>query len=580
MKELKSITALVADDSPVMISSIRQMLVNMGLNEKNVNHAKDPKAAIWHCKKQKFDVIICDYNFFTRLNGRQVFEELKYYNLLNPEAVFIIITGESLSKVVRSIIELDPDEYLLKPFNSQFFTFKVKNALKRKAALYKLYEAKNNKNYKEGLLLADQLTIKFPQYYYIIQKLRGELYTLLSMFNEAKELYSSIVLEKDVEWANVGLADSLIELGELSRAEVIINKILDKVPNSVSGLSLNAKYDIYSGDVPNAIKQFSIISELAPGNPERELVIANLCLSQGDFRNAASRFMTYYELNIDTYRDSFEARYNYIRCILFIYDAMNKFNVKGSQNKELMNATLTLKVEALNEYKTLANLRHRNNAKADDSGESVKDGDCDSELILSHFAIMEGNISEAMTILKHLYANKAIKGFYSNIHYNYLLDSLSFNREFNENMMTLKTFMDSQNISPILLKSQLEVISSQINHHKKNVQYIKKAYEAFNECVKTGDIMKALDVLLKIRAKNKYIREVNGNLIKYLAVNWPSNYTGRDIRLLLKDCYHICKELYNNNELTQLGIHSNYRLAEDLASSRTSNNDTEIASTT
>ena len=293
MRNYSDILALIVDDSPVILSSIRRMLISLGLHDKNIYHAKDPKAAIWHCKKMGFDLIICDYNFYTRLNGKQVFEELQHYSLIKPKSSFIVITGESLSKIVRSIIELSPDEYILKPFNSVYFTNKIRRSLARKSALYELYQAKNQKDYTRGLNLCDELEFKYPQYHFLIQKFRGEFYALLNMFNEAKELYDSIIVEKDVEWANAGLADSLIELGEFARAQSIVEKMLAKVPNSTQAMTLNAKYDIYNGDIPKAIKQFSIISELTPGNPERELVIANLCVSQGDYRNAAARFMMY-----------------------------------------------------------------------------------------------------------------------------------------------------------------------------------------------------------------------------------------------------------------------------------------------
>ncbi|PMH42149.1 hypothetical protein BCU68_14690 [Vibrio sp. 10N.286.49.B3] len=565
MKESRHISALIIDDSPIILSSIRRMLLNMGLNDKLVYHAKDPKAAIWHCRKVKFDLVICDYNFFTRLNGKQVFEELKHYNLLSPESVFVIITGESLSKIVRSIIELAPDEYILKPFNSQFFITKLKSALKRKAALYRLYQAKHTKKYEVGLETCDELLCDFPQYHYLIQKFRGEFYSLLNMFNEAKDLYDSIVVEKDVEWANVGLADSLIELGEYSRAQDIVSKMLEKAPNSVSGLSLNAKYDIYNGDIPNAIKQFTMISELAPGNPERELVIANLCLSQGDFRTAASRFMTYYELNIDTYRDSFECRYNYIRCVLFIYDALENYNAKYSDDDELVENPKKLKLEALNEFRHMTFIHEKKQEEAptlkrQEMAEAV---DIDKELLMCHFSIIEGKVSEGITILKHIYSNKLATSFYANYHYSYLLSLLSFNKEFNENLALSKEILDKQDdSSPMLLKSQLELINSINKNHQDKSNYITKKYAEFDDAVAEGDATVALDTLIAIKATNKYIRETNMNIIKYLTVAWPSEHNGRDVRELLKDTYRLCRELYTKKEMVKYDIEANHRLAE------------------
>ncbi|PMH46200.1 hypothetical protein BCU68_08620 [Vibrio sp. 10N.286.49.B3] len=559
-------SALIVDDSPIILSNIRRMLLTTGFSDKNIFHAKDPKAAIWHCRKIKFDVVVCDYNFCTRLNGKQVFEELRHYQLINPQSVFVMITGESSCKIVRSIIELSPDEYLLKPFNTQFFTQKVNRALKRKKALYQLYQAKKNKNYQQGLEVCDELMLKYPQYHGLIQKFQGEFYSLLNMFNAAKDLYDSIIAVKDVEWANAGLADSLIELGELSRAESIVSKMLDKAPNSLIGLSLNAKYDIFNDNVPSAIKHFTLLSELAPGNPERELVIANLCLSQADFRNAASRFMVYYELNIDTYRDSLESRYNYIRCILFIYDSIDSYNAH-SNDDSIFESPEKLKQEALNEFRNLSLLNQKKLVVGEGAlgiEAQLNDYSIDKELLACHFSIIGGRLSEAVTILKHLYCNNLVEGFYNNYHYNYLLSLLSFNKEFNDSVSTSKDLMKNEDkeISPMLLKSQLEMVNALNSTHQNKINIINNKYDDIQVAVNNSDATKVLDVLLEIKEINNYIRENNMTILKYLTISWPTDYHRRNVRDLAQDSYHICKELYSPKEMQEYHIESNYQITE------------------
>ena len=561
MKNYSDILALIVDDSPVILSSIRRMLISLGLNDKNIYHAKDPKAAIWHCKKMSFDLIICDYNFYTRLNGKQVFEELQHYSLIKPKSSFIVITGESLSKIVRSIIELSPDEYILKPFNSVYFTNKIKRSLARKSALYKLYQAKNQKNYTIGLSLCDELEFKYPQYHFLIQKFRGEFYALLNMFNEAKELYDSIIVEKDVEWANAGLADSLIELGEFARAQSIVEKMLAKVPNSTQAMTLNAKYDIYNGDIPKAIKQFSIISELTPGNPERELVIANLCVSQGDYRNAAARFMMYYELNIDTYRDSLESRYNYIRCILFIYDSIEKNSLVINEG-QIEEDPKKLKIEALNEFRQISLIKDKNNNRTDEQHDYQPSYDVDQELIMCHLSILEGKLSEAITILKHIYSNDLVLGFYNKYHFNYLLCLLSFNKEFGECIRSIKVLLDESDSSPMLLKSQVELLKSLTQQHRNQTDAVNKNMDKVAHLIQSKELVAALDCLIDVRSKNTYIREINLQIIECLTQAWPSNYRAREVKTLLKSCFKVCRELYNEKELETLNVLRNFELAE------------------
>ncbi|CAH6961029.1 Response regulator VieB [Vibrio chagasii] len=561
MKNYSDILALVVDDSPVILSSIRRMLISLGLNDKNIYHAKDPKAAIWHCKKMSFDLIICDYNFYTRLNGKQVFEELQYYSLIKPKSSFIVITGESLSKIVRSIIELSPDEYILKPFNSVYFINKIRRSLARKSALYKLYQAKNQKDYIQGLAVCDELEFEYPQYHFLIQKFRGEFYALLNMFNEAKELYDSIIVEKDVEWANAGLADSLIELGEFARAQSIVEKMLEKVPNSTQAMTLNAKYDIYNGDIPKAIKQFTIVSELTPGNPERELVIANLCVSQGDYRSAAARFMMYYDLNIDTYRDSLEPRYNYIRCILFIHDSIQQ-NRSVVNQEEVEEDPKKLKIEALNEFRQISLIKDKNNSRSDENYEHQPSYDVDQELIMCHLSIIEGKLSEAITILKHVYSNDLVSEFYSKYHFNYLLCLLTFNKEFGECTRSIKSLLDESDLSPMLLKSQVELLKSLTHQHRTQTNIVNTNMEKVTHLIERKELVSALDCLIEVRSKNTYIREVNLQIIECLTQAWPSNYRAKEVNILLKSCFKVCRELYNEKEFETFNVLRNFDLAE------------------
>lgn len=557
---ITQINVLVVDDSPVILSSIRRMLVKIGIQDNNIYHAKDPKAAIWHARKLSFDLIICDYNFHTKINGKQVFDELKHYHLIQSKASFIIITGESSSKIVRSIIELSPDEYILKPFNSNFFLNKVKISLERKSALYKIYECKDQRKYQDGLLACDEAEFSNSKYHVLIQKFRANFYSLLNMHKEAKELYQTIVVESDAEWANSGLADSLIELGDFSEAQKIIGKMLDKMPNSSKALSLNAKYDIYNGDIPNAIKQYSIVSELAPGNPERELIIANLCVSQGDFETAASRFMMYHDMNVGTYLESLEPRYNYIRCLLFIYDSKSTVD---HLNQDIIKELQSIKSESVSEFQSVSMLRGKvDNELIIDDAENVETTHIEKELFMCHLAIIEGRLSEAVVLLKHIYKNNLADCFYDFYHFIYLLNKLNFHTEFNSLVNRTTSDIKASSESPMVVKSQLELIKSIVKHNQEQVKYIDEKFKLAQELIGNKSESEALELLIEIKSINPYIREVNLSVITCLTTSWPTNFTGQKTKKLLKDCYNVCNQLYSDKERVNLNIYELYSLAE------------------
>lgn len=116
-KDILKSLVLVLDDVSVVRLAIKSMLISIGFEEKNIYTSHSSKAGVNIVKKRSIDIILSDYNFGHDINGRQLFEELVHYNLLKPEMVFIMVTGEANRNIVDSMLTLNPDDYILKPFN-------------------------------------------------------------------------------------------------------------------------------------------------------------------------------------------------------------------------------------------------------------------------------------------------------------------------------------------------------------------------------------------------------------------------------------------------------------------------------
>ena len=99
------------------------------------------------------------------MNGKQLFEELTHLKLLNHDTVFILVTVENFATIVRAIIELKPDEYLLKPFNSITLRESISAAVKRKSLLQAIYQAELNNDAHAGLEACDELTPFHSEYF-------------------------------------------------------------------------------------------------------------------------------------------------------------------------------------------------------------------------------------------------------------------------------------------------------------------------------------------------------------------------------------------------------------------------------
>ncbi|MFA0502233.1 response regulator, partial [Vibrio sp. 10N.222.46.A1] len=133
--KLTQLNALIIDDSTIVLSTIRNMLVHIGFSERLIAIAKSPRVAMTITNDTTFDVIICDYNFGNTINGKQLFEELKQANRLKDDGIFILVTGENSALSIRPILELRPDNYLLKPFNRETLKQRITSSLRKKLIL-------------------------------------------------------------------------------------------------------------------------------------------------------------------------------------------------------------------------------------------------------------------------------------------------------------------------------------------------------------------------------------------------------------------------------------------------------------
>ncbi len=78
---------LVADDSRLVTSSVTAILRQLDLSD--IYYAYKPFEVINLCKQMHFDLVICDYNFQTQLNGFQLLEELKHAQILPAHTTFV-----------------------------------------------------------------------------------------------------------------------------------------------------------------------------------------------------------------------------------------------------------------------------------------------------------------------------------------------------------------------------------------------------------------------------------------------------------------------------------------------------------
>ena len=121
--EQRNYNILLVDDDSHMLEVIDEILVEENYQ---VIMATSGEAAIELLNTKDFDLVITDLNM-GKANGIAVLKRAKE---LNHETVVIIMTGNTDVAFAIEALRLDADDYLLKPFNIDYFLDRVSIALR------------------------------------------------------------------------------------------------------------------------------------------------------------------------------------------------------------------------------------------------------------------------------------------------------------------------------------------------------------------------------------------------------------------------------------------------------------------
>ncbi|OHC82766.1 MAG: two-component system response regulator [Rhodospirillales bacterium RIFCSPLOWO2_12_FULL_67_15] len=121
----KNMKVLIVDDYQTMLRILRNLLKQ--LEFLNVEEAKDGSTALALLRKEKFGLVISDWNM-EPMTGIQLLREVRADPALKS-IPFIMITAESKSENVITAKEAGVSNYIVKPFNSETLRAKLVSVL-------------------------------------------------------------------------------------------------------------------------------------------------------------------------------------------------------------------------------------------------------------------------------------------------------------------------------------------------------------------------------------------------------------------------------------------------------------------
>ena len=106
---------LIADDFTEVTRFIRYSLKNIGFT--NIREADSGKAVLRALKKEKYDLILCDWNM-PDMSGMEILKKIRSNDELK-DIPFIMVTATAEEEKVLAAIEAGVSNYILKPFTAE-----------------------------------------------------------------------------------------------------------------------------------------------------------------------------------------------------------------------------------------------------------------------------------------------------------------------------------------------------------------------------------------------------------------------------------------------------------------------------
>jgi len=279
---------LIIDDFPGMRSMLREMLRTFGT--KNIDTVTNGKEAITFLEKNKYDVVLCDYNLGSGKNGQHILEEAKFRGLIGLATAWIIITAEKTADLVFGAAEYMPDDYIIKPVNEATMKSRLEKVLARKEMLVDIEKAACDKDYNHTITLCDKALASSKTNATELQRIKTSTLLTMGRYDRAQQEFELILAKRDIPWAKTGLGKAAFYKGEHARAQQLFREVINENPAYLEAHDWLAKSYEAAGELEEAQRALVRCTELSPNSVIRQKNLGELAHKRGDLEIAENAF--------------------------------------------------------------------------------------------------------------------------------------------------------------------------------------------------------------------------------------------------------------------------------------------------
>jgi tetratricopeptide (TPR) repeat protein len=291
----------------------RNMMLALGARQ--VDTANDYPSAFPLLAKKRYDIVLCDFNLGSGLNGQQLLRDMRHIKRLSYTTLFVVVSAERTKDIVLGTIECEPDGYIAKPFTQGDFKRRIIRLVEQQTAFKAFNEALDQGEHEQALKIGESIMVDKPGYHSLaIRKMAGMLYGL-QRYEEAKVLFERALEKHDQTWAKIGRARCIAELGNLPEAIEAFERIVVEQPLAVPAMDSLASCHVREGRKREAQEVLEKSLSHSPMSIDRQRWMGDLSMDIGDLERALKSYKSLLKLADGTLKENVGYHETYLKGI-------------------------------------------------------------------------------------------------------------------------------------------------------------------------------------------------------------------------------------------------------------------------
>ena len=279
----RDVKILIIDEQPLAQNYLRFALEKLGYNQ--VQFTERAQIALNWCKETQYDLIICAFNLHTGKDGYQFYEEIKVRRIQGYSTGFIFISAETDPSLVYSVVELQPDEFLAKPYTMRDLQLRIERVLKRKQQLRPIHAWMDLGRADKALQQLDEMLTEgeYPKLVPLLLRTKGDLLLEIGDIHKALSYFQSVLAVQKFGWAQIGEVRCLLAQNNYRQAELQLAQLELKADTRLFALDQKAELEFHRKSFEEAQLSLQQAAALAPRNLYRQQKLMNLSRLNHDY---------------------------------------------------------------------------------------------------------------------------------------------------------------------------------------------------------------------------------------------------------------------------------------------------------